>query len=48
MLEGRSGGRGQKGVELVLWLFGSEKEHFERAQFRSFGFFCFRDDSEYL
>lgn len=53
MLEGRKvkvggGGRVQKGVEFILWLFGWEKEYFERAQFSSLGFLCFRDDSDYL
>ena len=45
MLEGRGcrAGEGQKGVDFVLRILGSEKEHFERAQFSSFGFFCFTD-----
>lgn len=37
------GGGGQKGPDFVLWPIGPEKEHLERAQFNSFGFFCFTD-----
>lgn len=47
MLEGRRG-CWEKGVEFALWVFGSEKERFERAQFSSFGFLCVRDESDYV
>lgn len=50
MLEGRKGGGGggQRRVEFALWIFRWEKEYFKRAQFSPFGFFSFRDNSDFL
>lgn len=48
MCWGRMGGRGQEGVEFVLWMFDLQEEHSERAQLSSLGFFSFKDDSDYL